>query len=473
MSSFTSFTIGQVDTPVNIIKEFLAKFSKQQKCKAAILSWLDGKHFYGHEWIRATFEEIAEILGYHRDTISRHVSELLSLEIVASLPANKFPKDTAYKYQLNTDKLLELVGIERCGKTDIDMPDNQHINAENPATYINPLQNNLKNFSLETKASEEEIHASDTHETVADERNSFSESQPENLDPLKDKSSAACTEVPKKRTNGQTEVWEIAPGHPYPVFLNWRADKHYKPQGGKWESDAYGIAYAEFYNNRAKTTAVLFPQFLEYMKTAAENCNQQVVNGIKAILPSCFISRPEASQENVQQLMANIQQLVESGVQVALPNPGAPSSTQSMSWTDAAQGVSIKPLPILQQPILAVSDKNAATDGEVEPLGSVASIVAQSETKPLPNPALEAMRGIFKTQLKWEIDDTRLQWFLGIQQPERSLFWNKLKAQSKKASVTAAEVFDNLRRIAETEEEEKEITRAVAWCWLLSMGLKQ
>lgn len=468
MSNFVSFAIGQVDTPVNIIKEFLAKFSKRQKCKAAILSWLDGQHFYGHEWIRATLEEIAKILGYHRDTISRHLNELRSLDIVSAVPANKFPKDTAFQYQINTNKLLEFVGIKRCGKTDIDMPDNQHLSAENPATFINQIQNNLNNFSLEKEG--ESVKKAKSEDAIG-KQESNQKSQTENLDPSGDKSSAACSEVPKKRKVGAEsnsdlnfsrrrtkqqesslqEVWEIAPGHPYPVFLNWRADKHYKPQGGKWESDAYGIAYSEFYKNRSKTTVVLFPQFLEYMKTCSENCNQQVANGIKAILPSCFIARPEATQENVQQLMANIQQLVDSGVEVALPNPGAPSSTQSMSFVAAAKSGIIEPLPILEQPTLAAAEDSGHKQ------------VAQALV-------FDGMRKIFKTQLHWEVDDERFQWFSKIQQPERSHFWNKLKAACKKGLEPVQRAFDRLRVEAQEIEEEKEVQRAIAHCWLLAGG---
>ncbi|BDI21036.1 hypothetical protein ANSO36C_68380 (plasmid) [Nostoc cf. commune SO-36] len=150
------------------------------------------------------------------------------------------------------------------------------------------------------------------------------------------------------------EIWEIAPGRPYGVFLNWRADKKYKPQGGKWEADARGNAYAEFYNNREKTTVVIFPEFLEYMQQVAQNCNQQVANGIKAILPSCFVTMPEANHQNVKQVMVNIQELVDKGAQVALPTSYAtPSCTQSMTFAEAAQAGVIKSLPNFQSDTLS------------------------------------------------------------------------------------------------------------------------
>jgi hypothetical protein len=53
MNKFTSLTLGEVRSPVNVLKEILATFNRRHKCKAAILSWLDGKHYYGNEWVHA------------------------------------------------------------------------------------------------------------------------------------------------------------------------------------------------------------------------------------------------------------------------------------------------------------------------------------------------------------------------------------------------------------------------------------
>ncbi|BAZ34079.1 hypothetical protein NIES4074_65930 [Cylindrospermum sp. NIES-4074] len=188
-------------------------------------------------------------------------------------------------------------------------------------------------------------------------------------------SSQGFLKAPKLRTNKRTkettvsphfqEIWEMEPHHPYSIFLNWWADKKYKPQGGKWEADAYGNAYAEFYNNRHKTTVVLFPQFLAYMQQVAQNCDQQLANGIKAILPSCFVTRPDATPENVRQLMENFQELIDRGAQVALPtNYATPANTQSMSFTAATDSQNIPPLPKLEQPALPTSEPLVADDKE-------------------------------------------------------------------------------------------------------------
>ncbi|BAZ02757.1 hypothetical protein NIES37_67700 [Tolypothrix tenuis PCC 7101] len=145
MTSFTSAVLGEIHTPVNILSEFLATFNRRQKCKAAILSWLDGKHYYGHEWVRITFEKLADILGYCRETISRHMKELVFDDLIKEQAAQKFPKDTACEYQLNREKLTQLLAFQRCEKIDTDVPDISTRCANNPATFettLNLLKDN-------------------------------------------------------------------------------------------------------------------------------------------------------------------------------------------------------------------------------------------------------------------------------------------------------------------------------------------
>ncbi|BAY93757.1 MULTISPECIES: hypothetical protein [unclassified Tolypothrix] len=155
MNSFTSAVLGQIHTPVNILQEFLATFNRRQKCKAAILSWLDGKHYYGHEWVRITFEKLADILGYCRETISRHMKELVFDDLIKEQAAQKFPKDTACEYQLNREKLTQLLDFQRCEKIDTDVPDISTRCANNPPTFettLNLLKNN--NTAVEEKKDE-------------------------------------------------------------------------------------------------------------------------------------------------------------------------------------------------------------------------------------------------------------------------------------------------------------------------------
>ncbi|MBD0302917.1 MAG: hypothetical protein ICV85_12305 [Tolypothrix sp. T3-bin4] len=164
----------------------------------------------------------------------------------------------------------------------------------------------------------------------------------------------------------EQEPWEAEPGVPWDRFLNWRADNHYKPQGGKWATNARGNAYSEFYNNRQKTTTVLAKEFLQYMINMAENCNQQLANGIKPIFSSLFIELPEATHENFQQIMANFEQLIAAGAEVALPNLAATPSNQSMPYAAAIAQSQIKPLSsLVALPTIAESQKEESILDEV------------------------------------------------------------------------------------------------------------
>ncbi|MFN6572355.1 helix-turn-helix domain-containing protein [Dendronalium sp. ChiSLP03b] len=234
MSSFASATLGQISTPVNILKEFLEIFNRRQKCKAAILSWLDGKHYYGIEWVRTTFENLAEILGYCRETISKHLNELIADGLIEKLPAELFPKDTANVYRLNPNwlppiefdksdwndlsKLLGLLKCPdilskilscRCEKIDISVPDNSLIHANNPPT----LETTLKLFKSnnvveEKKESEKQEPIQDTHYADELKEDSASNEQSPHEDsfsapdqPTKQQLREVCTELKRLRIN--------------------------------------------------------------------------------------------------------------------------------------------------------------------------------------------------------------------------------------------------------------------------------
>lgn len=204
MNNFASFTLGQISAPVNILKEFLEIFNRRHKCKAAILSWLDGKHFYGQEWARITFEELGKILGYCRETISKHIRELVTDKLIDELPADRFPKDTANMYRLNPnwlppiefdksewDILSELLGFwkhldmlpkilffGRCEKIDIDRPKNSPINANNPPTLetnLNFFKNNNTDVAEKKEVVDEEQEPD--WESIADITETWEQSQ--------------------------------------------------------------------------------------------------------------------------------------------------------------------------------------------------------------------------------------------------------------------------------------------------------
>ncbi|MEM7713254.1 MAG: hypothetical protein AAF349_06675 [Cyanobacteria bacterium P01_A01_bin.68] len=173
--------------------------------------------------------------------------------------------------------------------------------------------------------------------------------------------SPRCLEVRNNRINRDNnealaqEVWEIAIGKPFPVFLNWRANCHYKPQGGKWESDAYGNAYSEFYRNREKTTAVLFPQFMNEVRGITEKVHiAQSSSSVAAnVLPSWFIeSLPDATPAQVKQLMENLDVVISRGTRIVLPNKSNTPSDMTVDYHEAHSQVDIKPLPQLEAPVL-------------------------------------------------------------------------------------------------------------------------
>ena len=161
MTSFTSATLGEINPPINILKEFLATFNRRQKCKAAILSWLDGKHYYGKSWIRITFEKLADILGYCRETISKHMKELIFDGLVEDKPSHRFPKDTASEYRLNLQNISETIEFNRCEIIDVDVPDISGEYANNPSTS----KAYLKFFKNNNTAAEEEKYDQPEEET--------------------------------------------------------------------------------------------------------------------------------------------------------------------------------------------------------------------------------------------------------------------------------------------------------------------
>ena len=160
MTSFTSATLGEINPPINILKEFLVTFNRRQKCKAAILSWLDGKHYYGN-WIRITFENLADILGYCRETISKHMKELIIEGLVEDKPSHRFPKDTACEYRLNLENIMETIEFSRCEIIDVDAPNISGECANNPPTskaYLKFSENN-NTAAEEVKEDEHELES--------------------------------------------------------------------------------------------------------------------------------------------------------------------------------------------------------------------------------------------------------------------------------------------------------------------------
>lgn len=163
----------------------------------------------------------------------------------------------------------------------------------------------------------------------------------------------------------EKRIWEIAIDEPFPVFLSWRANKHYKPQGERWETDCYAHAYAEFYNNPTKTTNVLFPQFMREVRTITERINQGQINNVEAanVLPSWFIEDlPEASPENIKQLMDNLQAVMDRGVRVLLPHNSPSPSDITVPLEQVQERSKITPLPVAEEPPLQIEEEIVAEE---------------------------------------------------------------------------------------------------------------
>jgi hypothetical protein len=161
MTSFLSASLGEVKTPLNILKEVLQIFQKTDKCKAAIISYLESKKFYV-EWIRLTMDEIAKDLGYCRVTISKHIRHLIEMKLIDKRESHRFPKDTANEYRINSELLRQYLEVEnpcsegdaeRCKKAIASTLNSDRINDQSLPTYINQLKSNSNpnTFNIESQ----------------------------------------------------------------------------------------------------------------------------------------------------------------------------------------------------------------------------------------------------------------------------------------------------------------------------------
>ncbi|WP_413167741.1 hypothetical protein ACL6C3_13705 [Capilliphycus salinus ALCB114379] len=117
-AQFTTATLGVVRHPSNLLVEFLEVWKRRSKVKACILSWLDRAHLSKGEtgWICASYQQIGKAFGYCRDTIGRHLKDLIQDGYIRRrnlLPHEKrYPTDTRKMYQINFPKLREKVDNE-------------------------------------------------------------------------------------------------------------------------------------------------------------------------------------------------------------------------------------------------------------------------------------------------------------------------------------------------------------------------
>jgi hypothetical protein len=86
--------------------------------------------------------------------------------------------------------------------------------------------------------------------------------------------------------------WEISVGKPYPDFIRWRANTHYKPQGGHWAADAEGHAVAEIIKKTQTAPELvswMWQSFLKFAEKAADGALAvHTADAGQPSLPACF-----------------------------------------------------------------------------------------------------------------------------------------------------------------------------------------
>lgn len=109
--SFISALLGAVNSPTNILTEYLNCFRGRKKFKAYILSWLDGeiykKLLQGKPpWVYVVCSQLADRFGCCRDTVQRHLGELCKMGLLKRLPYKRWATDHIWQYTINVDALL-------------------------------------------------------------------------------------------------------------------------------------------------------------------------------------------------------------------------------------------------------------------------------------------------------------------------------------------------------------------------------
>ncbi|TAE58833.1 MAG: MarR family transcriptional regulator [Nostocales cyanobacterium] len=300
--------------------------------------------YHRTEWIYQPLRRIREDLmnEYSKPVISKAIATLENLGLIERRqnPGNR--QDKTWQYKLNTDKLKELL----CHRNSTsEFPESKNCHSESTVEQyhkFNTESSNLGFYPVEEKNQDVEINQEE--ETFSEIKEEITQ-EPETKEEIFQKPQVTHEvkrSAPPAADIQNCAVWEISPGHPYPVFLNWWAKNKYESQGDHWAKDALGNAYSELYRNKTRTTVAIYPQFLEYMKRSTDNCDLLLKNGsTQVFLPSCFVLPPEATEENNQVLMGRVRKLVDQGVPVALPQ-NYPHTPTPASFTDAADRA-IKP----------------------------------------------------------------------------------------------------------------------------------
>ncbi len=174
-SGFFTQVLGEVSHPINIVREYLEAFGN--KCKAAIITWLDSwtrtKIAQGKDtWVWERQRNLAKELGYNKETINIHLNKLIDDGIIEVALQTPNSCSRLLKYRLNIDNLAIFLGQKGFsplnrnsvhGKTDSRTtedgnPDSNLIhslNSNNPKS--NELINNSDDVEADTLSNLEEL----------------------------------------------------------------------------------------------------------------------------------------------------------------------------------------------------------------------------------------------------------------------------------------------------------------------------
>jgi DNA-binding MarR family transcriptional regulator len=105
--------------PINLLEEYLSIFRGRQKSKAYLLSWLDNWIFKKKRdgqapWIYVVLQDLADDLGYCRDTVHRHLKDLVEMGLLDRKPYKRWATDNIWQYTINFEEVQKWLLKESC-----------------------------------------------------------------------------------------------------------------------------------------------------------------------------------------------------------------------------------------------------------------------------------------------------------------------------------------------------------------------
>ena len=302
-------------------------------------------------------------------------------------------QDRTHQYLLRTDRILTALNQLFGDDADQTLETNQFIKPESPSvppectadidephTQIPPTDSCTTSLSQDK---EKDIEIKNeaiplTDASVNDAKASL------NLATGKVGKHPVKTNIPPESLEREKYEWEISVGEPYPDFIRWRGNIHYKPQGGHWAADAFGHAVAEIHKKTQTAPGLvrwMWQTFLKYAEKAANGALAvHAVDATKPFLPACFkddtrdtdevSAKLEQAKEVVEAAEAS-KLAAEAASAAALPPANLTEEEKTTSELEErlaafkAQWTSFKNKPQLRRLLNAVISKVESTPGLV------------------------------------------------------------------------------------------------------------